>query len=166
MKASLVLALLGACTQPAFAVVQFPFARHVSSPRDVASRASKPRAVDAEVFMGAMTYVVNVTVGTPGQPVSLVLSSSSSDTWVKDTRSSDCTYSSSYYGSTYDSDSYYSESTEMCIWGSCKSCPVQIKDPPDHGLGSVLLLGLPARSGIDRRVILYGRGDTVSLSRC
>jgi hypothetical protein len=69
-----------------------------------------------------MAYVVNATVGTPGQPVSLVLSSSTSQTWVKDTRSSDCTYSS-YYGSSYDSydsDSPYTESTGDCIWGSCK----------------------------------------------
>lgn len=122
MKASLVLALFGACTQPALAVVQFPFARRASPPpRGVASRASKPRAVNAETFLGAMTYVVNATIGTPGQPVSLVLSSSTSETWVIDTRSSDCTYSSSYYSGSYDgttdSDSDYSYSTE-CIWGS------------------------------------------------
>lgn len=76
--------------------------------------------------MGAMTYVVNATVGTPGQPVSLVLSSTTSDTWVKDTRSSDCTYSSSYYSyydDTSDSDNDYSYSTGDCIWGSCKSRP-------------------------------------------
>ncbi|KAG8159926.1 hypothetical protein KVR01_010563 [Diaporthe batatas] len=124
MKASLVLALFGACTQPAFAVIQFPFARRGSPPSDVASSASKPRAVNAETFMGAMTYVVNATIGTPGQPVSLVLSSSTSDTWVKDTRSGDCTYSSSYYSSydgTYDSDNDYSYSTGDCIWGSFSS---------------------------------------------
>lgn len=66
-----------------------------------------------------MTYVVNATVGTPGQPVSLVLSSSSSDTWVLDAESSQCnSYYSSYYSS-YDDDTYGSDD-ESCIWGSCK----------------------------------------------
>lgn len=123
MKASLVLALLGACIQPALAVVQFPFARHGSTPHDLASRASEPRAVSQDFFLSALTYVVNVTVGTPGQPVSLVLSSSSSETWVLDTRGSKCTFESSWSSSdtdTYGSDLYYTESTEECIWGSCK----------------------------------------------
>ena len=122
MKASLVLALLGACAQSARAVVQFPFAKHGSPARDVIKGASKPRALSTEFFLGSMTYVVNASVGTPGQPVSLVLSPSSSDTWVVDARSDDCTYYSTYYGSSYDddSDSYSTESNELCVWGSCK----------------------------------------------
>lgn len=118
MKVSLVLALFGACTQPAYAVVQFPFARHGNPHHDIASRSSKPRALNTDFFLGGLTYVVNASVGTPGQPVSLVLSPSSSDTWVVDARSSDCTYYSSYYDDdTYDS---YSSYTGTCIWGSCK----------------------------------------------
>lgn len=116
MKASLVLALLGACAPSVLAVVQFPFAKHANTPHNVASGGSKPRALNTDFFLGAMTYVVNVTVGTPGQPVSLVLSPASSDTWVVDARSDQCTYYSSYYSSTYDSD----ESDSSCVWGTCK----------------------------------------------
>lgn len=128
MKTSLVLALLGACVPSVHAVVHFPFAKHTSPPHNVAKGGSKPRALNEDFFLGAMTYVVNATVGTPGQPVSLVLSTDSSDTWVVDARSEECTYPSDYYGSysdsdTYDSDDYYTESFESCIWGSCKSSP-------------------------------------------
>lgn len=119
MKVSLVLALLGACTPAVRAVVQFPFAKHASPPHNVANGGSKARALNTDYFPGAMTYVVNVTVGTPGQPVSLVLTPSSSDTWVIDSRSSLCTYYS-YYGTTYDSDDYYTESSGDCVWGTCK----------------------------------------------
>lgn len=115
------LALLGACAQSARAVVQLPFSRQGSPSHDVAKGGLKPRALSREFFLGAMTYVVNATVGTPGQPVSLVLSPSSSDTWVVDARSGDCTYYNYYYGSTGDDlDDYYYEVSDLCLWGSCK----------------------------------------------
>lgn len=119
MKASLVLALLAACTQSAHAVVQFPFAKHGGPPQSVAKGGSKPRALNTGFFQGALTYVVNATVGTPGQPVSLVLAPASSDTWVVDARSDECTYRSTYYSSSYDEDNYYS-GDPSCDWGSCK----------------------------------------------
>lgn len=112
------MALLAACTQSAHAVVQFPFAKHRSPPQNVAKGGSKARALNTGFFQGAMTYVVNATVGTPGQPVSLVLAPSSSDTWVVDARSSQCTYYSTYYGTSYDGDTYPDD--PACIWGSCK----------------------------------------------
>lgn len=116
MKGSLVLALLAACTQSAHAVVQFPFVKHGSLPQNVAKGGSKARALNTGFFQGAMTYVVNATVGTPGQPVSLVLAPSSSDTWVVDTRSDQCTYYSTYYSTSYDGDTDPDESS--CLWGS------------------------------------------------
>lgn len=125
MKASLVLALLSACTQSVYAVVQFPFAKQGSPSPNVATKGLKPRAVSRDFVLGGMTYLVNASIGTPGQPVSLVLSPSSSDTWVVDARSYYCEYYSNYYGTynddgTYDSDGYYTESEDLCKWGSCK----------------------------------------------
>lgn len=128
MKASLALAWLGTCAPSVHAVVHFPFAKHANPPHNVARGGSKPRALNEDFFLGAMTYVVNATVGTPGQPVSLVLSPDSSDTWVVDARSEQCTYYSDYYDSysdlgTDDLDDDSTESLVSCIWGSCKSSP-------------------------------------------
>lgn len=66
--------------------------------------------------MNNMAYVVNASIGTPGQAVSLALSSSTTDTWVIDTRSDFC---ESYYD--YDDDSTETLETTSCIWGTCKS---------------------------------------------
>lgn len=96
--------------------------------RDHAQR----RNLNAQLGYADVTYVVNATVGTPGQPVSLILSSSTSDTWVVDARSVWCTYSASsdgYYYDDEDDDAYNSTSSasdtaepEYCKWGTCKSC--------------------------------------------
>lgn len=115
MKSSTRLALVGAFIDSATAVVQFPFAKHANTGHNSVS--SKPRRdVNADLFLGNMAYVVNASIGTPGQTVSLVISSSTTDTWVIDTRSEYC---ESYY-------EYYDDSTDMsettsCIWGTCKS---------------------------------------------
>lgn len=149
MKASLALAVLGACAQPAYGVVQFPFAKHGSPPQNTATGASETRALNTDFFLGAMTYVVNASVGTPNQPVSLVLSPSSSDTWVVDARSDYCTYYSSYYGSSsYDDYDTDSESTGLCKWGSCKYKADQTADPSDYDLGSFPPLGPPGAMSI------------------
>ncbi|ROV93296.1 hypothetical protein VSDG_06847 [Cytospora chrysosperma] len=114
MKTSIRLALVGAFIHAASAVVQFPFAKHANTGHGSASSTTR-RAVDTNLFWSDLTYVVNASIGTPGQTMSLVLSTSSSDTWVLDTRSDYCAYylssnlSSSYtpQDSSNDDDDYY-----------------------------------------------------------
>lgn len=171
MKTSLVLALLGACAPSVHAVVHFPFAKHASPPHNVARGGSLPRALNQDFFLGAMTYVVNATVGTPGQPVSLILSPDSSDTWIIDARSEQCTFYSDYYGTysdlgTDDLDDDYTESLESCIWGSCKSSFVQTADPPDYDFGSVLPLRLRPEHRRSPSHTLREESATVLISRC
>jgi hypothetical protein len=65
-------------------------------------------------------FVVNATIGTPGQNVGLIISPSTSDTWVPDATSSYCNYTvySDYY---YNDDGdyvYNTTYTNFCPWGS------------------------------------------------
>lgn len=121
MKTSIRLALVGAFIHAASAAVQFPFAKHANSGHKAASSTIR-RAVNTDLFWGDLTYIVNASIGTPGQTVSLVLSTSTSDTWVIDTRSEYCAYYSGY--SSYDDEDYTSTDTSQttyCVWGTCKS---------------------------------------------
>lgn len=130
MKTSTLLPLVGACARLTSAAVQFSFTKQTGTGLKAATVA-KPRSTNANISYADVTYVVNATVGTPGQPVSLILSSSSSDTWVVDTRSDYCTYTyygydddDDYYGDDDDDDESDSNSTstttsEYCIWGTC-----------------------------------------------
>lgn len=120
MKASVPLALTSIFPQIASAVVQFPFAKQKTRSYNNTGTDSTRRSINAALSYLDSTYVVNVTVGTPGQPVSLQLSASSSDTWVVDARSEYCTYSYGYYG--YEDD-YNTTETQYCVWGTCKSGP-------------------------------------------
>lgn len=117
MKTSIRLALIGAFINAAAAVVQFPFAKHANTGHISASSTTR-RALNTDVFLGDMAYIANASIGTPGQTVSLVLSSSTTDTWVIDTRSDYC---EPYYVDDDDNDSADASETTSCVWGTCKS---------------------------------------------
>ncbi|KAJ9160658.1 Acid protease [Coniochaeta hoffmannii] len=97
--------------------VHLPFSRQV---RDLSSvlvgRDSNP---SLPLWGRDYVYVVNATVGTPGQKVALVLSPSTADTWVPDAASPYCNYTS--YDSYYDDNDVYHYNytySSYCLWGS------------------------------------------------
>lgn len=97
------------------ALVQLEFSRQTGSLAKLASRDS----TSAPISQGGIAWVVNATVGTPGQPLSLLISPSAPDTWVPDATSSYCddSYFTSLYGDDYgDLDEYMT----YCKWGSCQ----------------------------------------------
>lgn len=120
MKKFVLLALASAFLhiEIASAAVQLSFAKQKesTSTHATATDRSARRAANADLSYEAATYVVNVTVGTPGQPVSLQISSSASNTWVVDARSSWCTYSTYVYN-----EDEYTDSSAYCPWGTCES---------------------------------------------
>ncbi|KAL2148039.1 hypothetical protein VTI28DRAFT_95 [Corynascus sepedonium] len=67
-------------------------------------------------------YVIDATVGTPSQKVSLLLSTSSGDTWVPDANTVECSpewYYRSYYSSYGDDEGFEPTIPEPeCLWGS------------------------------------------------
>lgn len=144
MKTSNLLALIssGANLHFASAAVHFSFAKQQRSNLPSSIGSSTRRSVNAKLAYGDATYVVNVTVGTPGQAVALELSTSSADTWVMDARSPQCT--STEYEYDDESDSYTTNVTSYCIWGSCKylsstvscvspwCCSLLVKGYADH----------------------------------
>lgn len=130
MKTSLLLALTSGCLS-VHAAVQLSFSKHKNGAREtLAGAARRSDSVTAGFSYQDATYVVNVTVGTPGQPVSLQISPSVSNTFVVDARSTRCT--DSYY-SVDDDDGDSSNGTdtlvtlEYCPWGICKSVPGQLR---------------------------------------
>lgn len=127
--AALLLALTGGCLS-VHAVVQLSFAKHKNDAREtLAGAARRSDSVSAGFSYQDATYVVNVTVGTPGQPVSLQISPSSSNTFVIDARSTQCT--DSYYSVDDDGDDSNGTDTlvtsEYCLWGTCKSVPGKLR---------------------------------------
>lgn len=122
MKTSVLLALTGASSNLAYGAVQFPFAKQHQPTVVVADRASTGsdrRSTVADLAYRGATYAVNVTVGTPGQTVTLGLSTLASKTWVADARSSSCAddyeydeNTGEYVTTTYD---------EVCLAGTCES---------------------------------------------
>ncbi|KAF3764418.1 acid protease [Cryphonectria parasitica EP155] len=116
MRTSVRLALICASLHFANAAVHFPFSKQkIGGIRSAAG--SKPRSVSSSLSYHDSTYVVNVTVGTPGQPVSLQLSPSASDTWVIDERSGYCTYSE-YVSTGEGEDDYDYVTVNNCLWGT------------------------------------------------
>lgn len=111
------------------AALHFTFAKHlhIDGVKTAIASNTNRRTVNTDVSYADVTYVVNATIGTPGQAVSLVLSTSSSDTWVVDARSSWCSYSSGYSYDDGDDEAYdvrtadSSVKSEYCTWGTCKS---------------------------------------------
>lgn len=122
MKTSVFVALISVCSPFASAVVHLTYAKQQrSTTRSPATGSSRRGSVNEHISYNDATYVVNVTVGTPGQAMTLELSTSSSDSFVIDARSSYCTYDPSSYGD-YDDSGYADVDTTnpYCIWGSCK----------------------------------------------
>ncbi|KUI70392.1 putative aspartic-type endopeptidase opsB [Cytospora mali] len=124
MKTSIRLALIGTFIQATTALVQFPFAKHDNTAHKSVASTGR-RAVNTGLFWGDLTYVVNASIGTPGQSVSLVLSTSSSTTWVLDSRSELCADSSGYSTYADEGDEDYNStditSTTDCVWGTFSS---------------------------------------------
>lgn len=113
MKTSVLLAL----ATGAHAAVHFSFAKQVQQqPAFTASRRVDSRSTIAGLAYSGATYAVNVTVGTPGQVVTLALSTSSTKTWVADARSDYCT--------THEYDDDTEEYTPVvdteCLSGTCE----------------------------------------------
>ncbi|KAJ4397567.1 hypothetical protein N0V93_001798 [Gnomoniopsis smithogilvyi] len=132
MKASILLTLVGATSHFARAAVHLTYAKEQRSntPSTTANRRS---IVNANISYNYATYVVNITVGTPGQAMTLELSTSSAETFVIDARSSYCTYDTDYEdsdeGNSYTTNSY-------CIWGTfspgnSSSCVITETDNDD-----------------------------------
>ena len=124
-------AYLGFCLNVADGAVQFGFSRQPLPPKRLTGRDTFDESIQSQGYV----FVVNATVGTPGQKFSLLLSPSGSDTWVPDATSSYCGGDVSEEDDSFGSDD---ESTNYCLWGSCKSLapsPKQLlglltRDPP------------------------------------
>lgn len=119
MKTSVFVALISVCSPFASAAVHLTYAKQQRSTiPSQATGSSRRSSVNENISYNDATYVVNVTVGTPGQAMTLELSTSSSDSFVIDARSSYCTYDPSSYD-----DSEYGDvdtTNTYCTWGSCK----------------------------------------------
>lgn len=116
MKPTILYALISA--DLASAVVQLSFAKQAAHKYVKSSR--RDNEVQAKLWWAEWTYVVNATVGTPGQPVSLIISPSASDTWVPDAHSYECTE--------YEPDEY-------CKWGTFEfeeSSTYEAQAPSDY----------------------------------
>lgn len=106
-------------SQLATAAVQFSFAKHnLRTPQTPSN--GRRSTVAAGLAYSTSTFIVNVTVGTPAQPQSLLLSTSSWDTWLVDARSDYCEdYDYSY---DYDEDGYLNvvdeTYTNVCVGGT------------------------------------------------
>lgn len=137
MKTLTLLALAsGLYIQASHAAVQFSFAKQkIGGHEDVLGSTRRSDTIKPSLAYRDATYVVDVTVGTPGQPVSLQLSPSASNTFVIDRRSDWCTVS--YYYSSYDDEDIDDSDTnesEYCPWGTCKSVSNRSRGiPADEG---------------------------------
>lgn len=107
---NLAICALGATA--AAAHVLLPFSHRSQHPQLSARAASEQISLKSAEF----AYVVDVTVGTPPQKLSLIVSSSTGDTWVPDANTDSC--SPEWYYSRY---SYYEDFNipePLCEWGS------------------------------------------------
>ncbi|PSR88497.1 aspartic peptidase domain-containing protein [Coniella lustricola] len=119
MKPSSSWVLAGALVQLASGVVHLPF---VKQPRALASNRDADAGLDRRSLTSGLSlqdtvYAVNVTVGTPGQPMTLQVSPLAAVTWVVDARSSYCSESYYIYTSS-DEDDDELTTIENCIWGT------------------------------------------------
>lgn len=110
-----VLMALGATSHFARAAIHFTYAKEQRS--NTPSANSNRRSVKENISYNSATYVVNVTVGTPGQAMTLELSTTSADTFVIDARSFDCTYYTDYNDN---DDGLSYEVNNYCTWRTCK----------------------------------------------
>ncbi|KAK3681785.1 aspartic peptidase domain-containing protein [Podospora appendiculata] len=116
---SLVLLLLHVATlATAASHVLLPFSRHVDTtrhdPSRVSARDSSSSSETVSVVASDFTFVVNATVGTPGQPVLLKISPSAIDTWVPD---ADGYCDRDSYSADYGPDYVYMHDP-VCRWGA------------------------------------------------
>ncbi len=117
--------------------VHIPFSRHDTALPQVMRRDSAQVSLHASEYV----YVANISVGTPGQEISVVISPNSADTWVPDATSSKC--DSSHYDDLYGDDDYYSRYTGYRKWGSFnkslstswEAANVKYSDFESYGLG-------------------------------
>ncbi|KAK3331605.1 aspartic peptidase domain-containing protein [Cercophora scortea] len=113
--------------------VLLPFSRHVdttSGPSRVSARDSSGGSEAVSVVANEFTFVVNATVGTPGQPVLLKISPSAIDTWVPDANGF-C--DRRYYDSTeYDDTSYEYYRDPVCRWGAYNTSLSSTYLPPNQ----------------------------------
>lgn len=132
--AAILLALFSAQCTMVGAQLQLKFGKQRGQ-TTAAAAARRSNTMKADLFWAELTYVVNATVGTPGQDVSLILATSSYDTWVVDARSYYCSYTPS--DSSIPSSTSIS-STKYCEWGSCKSSSMSSIATPFPLGGAVL----------------------------
>lgn len=98
------------------AQLRLPFSRQIRDPSNVVvGRGSDP---SLSLWGDGFVYVVNATVGTPGQDVALVVSSSVADTWVPDATSSYCNFTEAHGYNYQDGYKYNLTYSSYCHWGS------------------------------------------------
>jgi len=119
MRAFTLLASAGASINLALGAVQISFAKQhqpiaVTGKEKLAG--SGRRSVTAGLEYKGAAYAVNATVGTPGQVVTLGLSTSSSSTWIPDARSSSCTTEKWDHVA----DEWANTTLKTCLSGFCK----------------------------------------------
>jgi hypothetical protein len=95
--------------------VLLPFSQHNSNDVNLSARGSKQTTLTSSEY----AYVVDATVGTPPQKVSLLISTSVGDTWVPDANTVECSpewyYLDRYW---YDDDDDFDMPDAKCTWGS------------------------------------------------
>lgn len=111
--------LLSLCGIPGLVEAQLhlPFSRQVRDlSNTIVRRDSNP---SLSLWASDYVYIVNATVGTPGQSVALVVSPSTPHTWIPDATSSSCNYSESHGYYTQDGGYQYNYTySSYCLWGS------------------------------------------------
>ncbi|KAL2170724.1 hypothetical protein VTG60DRAFT_4472 [Thermothelomyces hinnuleus] len=127
----LVIGMLSAAAVSAQHVL-LPFSQH----KDVvlSARASSERG--ALKSSAGYAYVVDATVGTPPQNLSLLISTTTGDTWVPDANTRECSpqwYYRTYYHDSYGDDDDYSDalSGSLCRWGSFNATLSSTYLPPN-----------------------------------
>ncbi|GAB1319854.1 hypothetical protein MFIFM68171_10064 [Madurella fahalii] len=104
--------IFGATTAAAHVLLPFSHRTGIPGPKLTVRASSEQTALTSRA---GYAWVVDATVGTPGQRLSLLVSPSVGDTWVPDARTVEC--SPDYYYS----DSYYDDDeipSSQCHWGS------------------------------------------------
>lgn len=102
----------GATTAAAHVLLPFSRRSDIPSPKLTARASSEQTALTSST---GYAWVVDATVGTPGQRLSLLVSSSVSDTWVPDADSAGCSPDDYYSASSYNG---YDIPSPQCRWGS------------------------------------------------
>ncbi|KAH6635781.1 aspartic peptidase domain-containing protein [Chaetomium tenue] len=110
--------------------VLLPFSQHTSSDINLSARGSKQTTLTSSEY----AYVIDATVGTPPQKVSLLISTSVGDTWVPDANTRECSpewYYRDQYG--YDDEDLqdFNVPEPQCTWGSFNKTRSSTYLPPN-----------------------------------